>query len=67
MKVVGGCSNRFLRFSGTKGLASTFSIFCWSAASDLLTKHTDTCLAAGRTDDSEIKVEVRFHSLSAVQ
>ena len=58
MNVVGGCSNRFFRFSGTKGLASTFSIFCWSAASDLLTKHTDTCRAAGRKDESESKVEI---------
>ena len=67
MKVVGGCSNRLLRFSGTKGLASTFSIFCWSAASDLLTKHTDTCLAAGRQDNSENKVEIHVYRMSPVQ
>ena len=42
----GAVSNRVLRPSGTKGLASTFSIFCWSSASDSLTRHTDTCLAA---------------------
>ena len=59
IKADGASSKRVLRLSGTKGLASTFSIFCWSSASDLLTRHTETCLAAAQASMSWKHVENR--------